>query len=486
MVSKVVPLELEEEAAPLVTEGYVLYPFQSEMLLADESVAEAGKLAVAVMLFGAAALAAAIAHGDFASFAAGSASPLERMRGLDGTHPSTAQSLAGWLSSTPTAGASVVTVLACSIAAIPLLLRAAPLRPDGLLPRLGTATAKAAAFYAAVWLSLGRTAVTVIFLRQLMLAASHSADDLGLTLRRAVWLGTCVLWLCRALGVLDMDLLPFVDLPDAWALFINTLWVGTPFAGFFQLYFATNAAASAWRAPLATLGVFAACAVAFAVAAAACDALSGGKTLLDAWRFVGGDEVLRGAWKEANAALVAGASPLYVELSGWYDTAQTFVIKHWMPASSASSGVSASAFAWLGRAAGVLFGGSSSAREGLAARGARAAADIARDNALFLVAFHLGDYCSAAELRKAVFDAFKMVALGGVLLAVAIAVGGAADTDWVHGPCFRRTRPRRRRLRGFGRYDAPLLDQPIRAAVSGKRRVSKSGGWWLLSDASND
>jgi hypothetical protein len=417
-----------------VTAGYVLYPFQSEVLPARET-AEAGKLAAGVLLISAAAAAAAHAHGDFVSFAAESSSPLARLRRVFSSRPSTAQCVARWLSSTPTAGASLVTAIACAVA-IPMLLRSTPLR-FGRLPRLATAAAKAAAFYAAVWLSLGRAAATVLFLRQLMIAARHAAADRGLALRRAVWQAACLLWLCRALGVLDMDLLPFIDLPSAWMLFLGTAWIGTPVAGFFQLYLATNAAASAWRAPLATLGVIAACAVAFGAAAAACDALCGANVFGAAWRSVGGDATLRGAWDAANSAFAAAAAPLHAELSGWYDMAQTYAfIQRWMPTLSATSGASAST--WLGRAAGALLGIGGSARERLAARGARAVADIARDNALFLVAFHLAKYRSAAALRKEVVDALQLMVIGGVLLAVAIAIAGAgaADSDWVHVPCF--------------------------------------------------
>jgi hypothetical protein len=414
-----------------VTAGYVLHLLQSEVLLARDA-AEAGKLTAAVLLVFGAAAAAAFARGDYVAFAASSASPFARLRRLfsGSSRISTAQCVTRWLSSTPSAGASLVTALACT-AAIPLLLRASPLRA-GRLPRLTAATVKAAAFYAAAWLLLGRAAATVFFLRQLMLAARHAASDRGLALRRTIFQAAAVFWLCRALGMLDMDLLPFIDLPTLWSVYLSSVWVGAPFAGFFQLYLATNAAVSAWRVPLPTLGAFAACGLAFAAAAAACDAVCGANAFASLWAHVGGDAALRSAWAAAYAGAAGAAAPLQAEVTGWYDMAST-LLRDWFPGST-NSGASVSA--WLGRTADAVLRGGGIARDGLLARGARAAADVARDNALFWVAFHLAKYRSFAALRAEVVSSLQLVAIGAVLLFLAIALAGAADSDWVHAPCF--------------------------------------------------
>jgi hypothetical protein len=417
-------------SAPAKT-GYLLYPFQRETLgVRDGSLAEAGKLAALLLALSALLGAVAVARGDYEAFAAAARarSPVARLwalvSGAKQEH-NAAQCVASWLS-TPGALQTVLTGLACA-AAVPLLLWRLPLQRKPL-PRVAAATAKAALFYAAVWLLVGSSASTVCFLRMLMLNARTGAGNDGLKLRSICFLLAMLQPLARLVGLLELDLLPFVDLSQVMTYhYMNwTTSISAPFEGFFQAYLVTNIAAAAWRAPCVTLGATAAAAAAFAAAAGVSAVLCEASLARMLWRLSGGEAL----FALASTAAFDAAAPLKKELAGRYNA---FELPSWLAALVAPSRASHATLAWLGVASVKLFG--TGAAGSLALRGVVAAVAVARNNLLFDIAFQLARYRSGAALSRELASSLALAVLGAVILVVTFLVGGATDSDWVHAPC---------------------------------------------------
>ena len=267
---------LAEKAPPDV---YVLYPLQSETIRdgGDYALRDTGKLAAQLAVLAGIPWLLARAHDDYAAFSAPRVPLLGALWRLVSGRPRTAAQLQAWLA-TPGAWALIAATL-CLAAAAHAALRSLHPRA-GHVTRVSRVTAKAAAFYAAVWAVAGRQGAAVAILRQAFILSPVTALDLGRHFRAVL---VCVMFCTRALSFYcsvfsfcpqPMRLFSGLDAAFSAVLLgeggsFATLWVGS----FARMYIITNVAASLWNAPLATAGWVASLSAAAAAAYAPCSTL---------------------------------------------------------------------------------------------------------------------------------------------------------------------------------------------------------------------
>lgn len=463
--------ERHASAEPPSKPGYVLHPFQRAPLRSG-SLEDAGRLTALCCALGALCTAVALARGEYQAFAAAarSRSPLKRlwrlMRGGGAAEHNTAQCVASWLS-TSEGTLAALTGLACA-GAVPLLLWRVSLRGNRgkPMPGIAAAVARAAAFYALVWLVAGADVATVAFIRTLVLNARLGAGETGLALRTRAFQLVVTLWLGRLVGLglgLELDMLPDVDGASPVAHLFHyryfTLLLNPPFDGFFLMYLLTNLLCAAARAPWAMLGATSAAVVSFAVAAMLLNTLCDSFAARTLWLAIGGDAAAQRALRMLRDAARALARPLWRELDEWRrlkDVIRTVYYScfgrffdSWFPpwllwenfedferkveeirrhAPPTDAEVTC-----LGGASVKLFG--AGAAGGLALRGVRAVAAVAHDKAMWRTSFQLARYCSLAALLTEVLNMVVGAVAGAALMLLAAGVGSTTESNWVHGPC---------------------------------------------------